>query len=362
MHVSKLSFQNFRNLDSGEVSFVESGIVLITGENGQGKSNLLEAVGTLGNSKSFRKASPESMVRFGEESAFLRGDSVNSGRELLVEMEISPGKSRTFVNKQRQTRTRRLEDLVPTTSFSPTDLDFVKGPPQLRRELVDDLLGTVSERFRSVESDFQRALKQRNSLLKQCRGRLSAEAEVTLDVWDERLSEAAEKVGNHRADLIEKLTPGIESTYRRIAGVGNVRLVMQMISPWRAAEGGAGMHAALQSSRTDDLRREVTTVGPHRDDMSIHLNGMPARSHASQGEQRSVAVATKLAAHTYCRESWGGAPILLLDDVFSELDELRVERFLDELPTGQIFIASASGHSKVRPDQQIRLESGKVIG
>ena len=222
------------------------------------------------------------------------------------------------MDKQRLARTRDLLGSFRVTVFSPDDLELVKGGPSQRRTFLDELLVAMHPKHDVVRSDWDKALRQRNALLKQTHGRLDDAAAITLQVWDEKLSAAGDRLAELRAELLERLQPLVVQAYRDVSDKDQ-QVTLRYDAPWRST----GLAQALTESRRDELRRGVTLVGPHRDDVVIQLQGLPTRTHASQGEQRSVALALRLASHRALLDEHGTPPVLLLDDVFSELDPLR---------------------------------------
>lgn len=339
--IRRVWLKDFRSYEELELDFTP-GLTALLGDNGNGKSNLLEAIGFLVSLKSFRGAPKEALVRAGVDVGFIRAELDDDGREVLIEVELkSLGSPRVLVNKQRLGATRELLGVCSTTIFSPDDLSIAKGSPSLRRELIDDLLTAVHPKNEVVCDDFAKVLKQRNALLKQCNGRLSSDAQLTLEVWDERLVEVGERLGGLRVRILEKLQPLVNDFYTRVAD--NSRPIgLAYSSAWRSS----GMAASLAESRRDDLRRGISTVGPHRDDVMMEIDGMNARVQASQGEQRSLVLALRLASHELIRQATGTSPILLLDDVFSELDERRSASLLGALPKCQTILTSAVGIPK----------------
>ena len=235
-------------------------------------------------------------------------------------------------------RTRDLLGALRVSVFSPDDLELVKGGPAERRHYLDDALVARRPAFDSLRSDLEKILKQRNALLKQAGGRLTPDVESTLSVWDAKLIETGEALAQARDDLVTELAPALNLAYEQVAG-RSVPVTTTYDAPWREQ----GLAAALEAARRDELRRGVSLVGPHRDDLVLHLDGLPSRTHASQGEQRSLALALRLAAHRVVTDATGSSPILLLDDVFSELDPDRSAALLAHLPPGQTVLSSASG-------------------
>lgn len=339
MILAWLSIENFRNHRSTKVSF-DPRRTLVVGPNGHGKTNLLEAAAMLDGSGSFRGANAEALVRAGCQQAYVRAEIRRGNRSSLVEMEIpAGGRSRAQLNGQRVRTLRDLAEAFTAVVFCPADLTIAAGGPSMRRALADEVLAGTDREFRAVRADLERILRQRNNLLKQAGQRPDSEALNTLDVWDTQFAAAGEIVARRRAALAGALAPAAQDAYRRLAGTG-AQLELSYVRSWSEAS----LAAALECARTDDLRRGATSVGPHRDDMEITLDGLPARTHASQGEQRSIALSLRLAQHRYTAERVGTAPIVLLDDVFSELDSGRARRLVDCLPDAQTVVTSATGH------------------
>lgn len=336
MQLDRAWLTDFRSYERAEV-VLAPGLTAVVGANGQGKSNLLEAIGWLGGARSFRGAPTEALVRVGAERAFVRGEGSRAGRALLVECEIAPGgRSRTQVNKQPVRRARDGLEGLRAVVFAPDDLELVKGGPAERRRYLDDLLVALDPRLEATRTDLDRILRQRGALLKQAGGKLTPEVEATLEVWDARLATVGEALAEARSRLVEVVAPAATAAYRDLAGAGEVGLTYD--PPWRAE----GLAAALVAARRDELRRGVSLVGPHRDELDVRLGGLPSRTHASQGEQRTLALALRLAAARQVAAALDTPPLLLLDDVFSELDPERSAALLAHLPPGQTVITTAA--------------------
>lgn len=337
MQLQHLWLNDFRSYPSLDLE-LPTGLTALVGRNGQGKSNVLEAVGYLATLESFRGAPNEALVRRGTSSAVVRGQVLVDGREQLIEAEINlAGRNRVQVNRQRLQRSRDLVEALRVTVFAPDDLELLKGGPAVRRSYLDKALVLERPAVDSVRSDFEKALRQRNALLKQCKGRLDDAAGLTLDVWDLKLAQAGEELTRLRRDLADRLSPVTTQAYRDVAGeTSEVRLVYE--SDWVSR----GLAEALVASRADDVRRGTTLVGPHRDDLLVLLNDMPSRTHSSQGEQRSLALGLRLGVHRLVTDRTGVPPVLLLDDVFSELDPGRSAALLAALPRGQTLLSSAT--------------------
>ncbi len=320
------------------VRVAPDGATVLTGPNGVGKTTVLEAVAYLGTQRSFRRVPREALVRRGCASGVVRAQlSSSDGRPVLVEAEIAAqGRSRIQINRQA-VRTRRAgAEVVPTTVFSPDDLALVQGGPANRRELLDDALGALDQRLGALVDEVDRILRQRNALLRQSRGRPTPEVERSLEVWDARLGAAGTDLVTERRQLLGTLEPVVAGALGRLADRSPACLRLGYVASW-----DGDLTTALGRARDDDLRRGVTTVGPHRDEVEIALNGREARTQASQGEQRSVALALRLGVH-HVMAARAGAPLLLLDDVFSELDPARSAALVAQLPAGQALITTAT--------------------
>ena len=354
-----LQLVDFRNYTEASLEF-ESGTTAVLGDNGQGKTNLTEALAYLATLDSFRGAPVDAMIRSGAETAIVRAEvRHDDGRELLIEAEINrSGRNRILVNRQRLARSRELLGVLRVSVFAPDDLALVKDGPGERRRWMDDALVSLAVKHDALRLEIDRILRQRNSLLKQAGGRLSDDIAMTLEVWDMKLAQSGEQLGHARATLVARLTPMILEAYEQLAGRATP-LEMIYEPSWRRT----GLLAALAAARTDDIRRQSSTVGPHRDDVELSINGMPARTHASQGEQRCLALAIRLATHRLVADKVGSPPILVLDDVLSELDPSRATALLAHLPAGQVIITSASAlPPDAHPQRTLRITSGTVTG
>jgi DNA replication and repair protein RecF len=357
VRLERLWLRDFRNYAEAELA-PAPGLTAVVGGNGEGKTNLLEAVAWLATLGSFRGAPTEALIRQGSATAVVRAEAVREDRRLLLEAELRlSGRDRVQINRQPLKRARDLLGAVRVSVFSPDDLTLVKGGPGERRRYLDDTLVAVHPRNDGLRSDLDRVLRQRNTLLKQSGGRLTPEVEATLDVWDAKLAETGEALASARDALVTRLEPVAAKAYDQVADTAaQVGLVYE--APWRAE----GLAAALAGARRDDLRRGVSTVGPHRDEVVLAVNGLPARTHASQGEQRSLALALRLAAHEVVADAAGSAPVLLLDDVFSELDPDRSEALLAHLPPGQALLTTAGPlPAAAAPDLVVRVRAGRIV-
>ncbi len=355
LHLAHLWLTDFRSYSAVDIE-LPAGTTAVLGSNGQGKTNLLEAIAHLAGG-SLRGATTEAMVRVGAERAVVRAEAMRGNRDLLVEAELATrGRGRMQLNRQPVKRRTDLLEALSVTIFSPEDLILVKGGPGERRSWIDDAVVGLDPRADAVRGDVDRILKQRNALLKGVKGRLDESAALTLDVWDDRLTTAGEALATLRADALDQLTPRIATAYHDLAG-RELPIDTRYEATWRAA----GLAAALVEARDHDLRRGVTTVGPHRDEVAFSLDGLPARTHASQGEQRSLALAMRLAVHRAITDAHGVSPILLLDDVLSELDDERAAALLANLPQGQALLTSATTLPiPATPDLVVEVVDGTV--
>lgn len=357
MRFTRLWLTDFRNYSHLEVELPE-GTSLFVGSNGEGKTNLLEAIFYLATMASFRVSTAAAMIRSDLEvsQAVVRGEVVAGERELLLEAALrQSGRSHFQVNRQRMRR-RDLLGLIPVSVFMPDDLVVVKGGPSERRRYLDEALAQIDPRLDVVRSDVENILRQRNALLRQSGSRLDPEAAMTLEVWDNKLAEAGEQLAGARRSLTMRLEPKTATAYAEIAGQV-LPVEMAYESTWQTGE----LSEALRQARNEDLRRGVSTVGPHRDDLSVILEGRSVRTHASQGEQRSLALALRLAVHRELAEASGQSPLLLLDDVFSELDPARSQGVLRALQSEQTLLTSAGAvSSDIAYDARFRVAAGRV--
>jgi DNA replication and repair protein RecF len=334
MAVTALWLTDFRCFESVEFR-PDPGVTVIRGRNGAGKTSLLEGVGVLATMRSFRGAHREVMVRRGTDRAIVRGEVQDAQRRVLIEAELPlrrPG--RIQANRQVVRRMADLGGALRISVFSPEDLELVQGPPAGRREFLDSGVVSLDVSTEPVVSEVERILRQRGALLRQAHGALG-DAESTLAVWDERLAVAGTALAEARERLVEDLTEPVADAYGYLAGKKS-ELGLAYERSWQGHLGDA-----LAAGRAEDLRQQTTSRGPHRDELVISLDGMPARSQASQGEQRCAALALRLAFHELVTSRFGTPPVLLLDDVFSELDAHRAGLLAGRLPTGQVLLASA---------------------
>ena len=358
MAISTLWLTDFRCFETTTFEPDPNGLTVLRGENGAGKTSLLEAVAWLATQRSFRGAPREAMIRAGAPQAVIRAEASSGTRQLLVEAELpAHGAARAQVNRQPVRRRADLGQAVRVSVFSPDDLALVQEGPSHRREYLDDTLVGRHPRFESLHDEVERILRQRSALLRQA-GRSEAAVETSLDVWDARLASAGEALASAREELANSLSPLVGDAYGRLARTEPGAVELSYRRSWDGP-----LDRALAAARRDDLRRQATTVGPHRDELEISVEGRPARSQASQGEQRSVALALRLAAHHLACAEHEEPPILLLDDVFSELDLHRATALVELMPPGQTILTTAvDPPSIVTPDRVVEVAHGRLIG
>ncbi len=337
MGLKAIDLVDFRSFSTAQLRPDPEGTTVLLAPNGTGKTSVLEALGYLGTGRSFRGATRETMIRVGADDAYVRATVTHDeSAPVLIEAQLSRhGRSKIQVNR-RLARTRRdLVDAVAVSTFAPEDVGIVQGAPAGRRDLLDDALAALEPSAGTLLEDVVRALRQRGALLRQVHGHLDAGAAATLDVWDERLGELGDELAARRRQLVRELQPLVDARYRTLSD-DDARVGASYVASWSRP-----LCDALGAARGDDVRRGVSTVGPHRDDVALTLSGRDARSQASQGEQRSLALALRLAVHEQVTEVRRRPPLLLLDDVFSELDAGRQERMLRLLPRGQALLTTA---------------------
>lgn len=386
MRVVQLSLTDFRNYESAELELIP-GANLFVGSNGQGKTNLVEALGYLSTLGSHRVSSDQAMIRSGRDAAIVRARLVHDERTILAEVQLNrTGANRAQINRSA-IKTRELPRYFSSVLFAPEDLALVRGEPSGRRRFLDELLVLRTPRMSGVLADYDRVLRQRNTLLKSARATGVRGNLTTLDIWDERLVALGSEIVEARGDLVAELSPEVETAYAAIAGeehAASLASFLSILSADSLDDDGAGVdeknyrrdrlpaeetaqafRAALESRRRAELDRGVTLVGPHRDDLVLTLNSLPARGYASHGESWSFALSLKLAsAAVLRRESSSGDPVLILDDVFAELDESRRGRLADAVDGFEQILITAAVLGDV-PKQLaahvVRIRAGKVL-
>ena len=369
MHVSHLALHNFRSYTLVDVP-LGPGVTAFVGRNGQGKTNLVEAIDYLSRLSSHRVSSDAPLIKAGAPQAIVRAAVVKDGRTAVLEVELNPGKSnKGRINKSTLPRVRDLVGLVRTVVFSPEDLTLVKGDPGDRRRFLDDLLVLRTPRHAGTLADLDRVLKQRATLLKTAgharRGSTSQDAALsTLDVWDAHLARIGGELLAERLALVELLRPYVGAAYATVArgasrddaGIAykaSFELPAAVLDDPAAADRGDLTQALLDElarRRGDELDRGVCLVGPHRDDLLLSLGHtvpdatgtrLPVKGYASHGESWSFALALRLASYELLRSD-GDDPILILDDVFAELDTERRAQLADLVADAEQVLVTAA--------------------
>jgi DNA replication and repair protein RecF len=359
VYVAHLALRDFRSYESVEIS-LDPGISTFVGPNGEGKTNLVEAVGYVALHGSHRVSTDAPLVRHGAPRAIVRTGVVRDERKALIELEINPGRAnRARLNRSPVPRPREVLGLLRTVLFAPEDLTLVKGDPGERRRFLDELLTVRAPRFAGVRSDYDRVLRQRNALLRSAAAHRRApgpEVLSTLEVWDTHLARAGAELLGARLDLVAELRPLVAKAYAALAPGGQADLEYRgrrlpgedgAVDTEPAREGsdrtrlGEMLLAAMAEARGAELERGVSLVGPHRDELLLKLGDRPARGYASHGESWSFALALRLASFDLLRVN-GDDPVLILDDVFAELDTGRRTRLAELVaPAEQVLITAA---------------------
>ncbi|HXD62394.1 MAG TPA: DNA replication/repair protein RecF [Lacisediminihabitans sp.] len=388
MIVTHLSLSDFRNYHSAEVA-LSAGPNLFVGSNGQGKTNLVESLGFLSTLGSHRVSIDHAMIRQGADAAIIRARLEHGDRQLLAEVQINrTGANRAQVNRA-VIKTRELPRYFSSVLFAPEDLALVRGEPSGRRRFLDELLVLLSPRYSGVMADYDRVLKQRNSLLKSARtSGVKGNQLSTLEIWDDRLVTLGSELIEARTGLVARLLPDVTAAYEAVAGEDHHASLSNYLTiadpdgagfdaetsgtqsrpgdkPVCTEEAAAGFRSALDRLRRSELDRGITLVGPHRDDLVLELNGMPARGYASHGESWSFALALKLAsAGLLRRESATGDPVLMLDDVFAELDQSRRLRLASAVAGFEQVLITAAVFDDVPTElaaHTVRIEAGTIL-
>jgi len=362
VHVARLTLHDFRSWSDLDLE-LGPGATAFVGRNGQGKTNLVEAIDYLSRLGSHRVAGDAPLVRAGTDQAVVRAAVIRDERRAVLEIEINPGRSnRGRINKSPLPRARELLGLVRTVVFSPEDLAMVKGDPSERRHFADDLLVQLQPRYAGVRADYDRVLKQRNSLLKSARaarfGSASAEGALsgplaTLGVWDANLARLGAEMVCSRLRLVADLSPLVGKAYEAVARGAtrdDATMVYRCSFPAHTGADQPGadqveleqrLLAELERRRGDELDRGISLVGPHRDDLVLSLGDLPVKGYASHGESWSFALALRLASYDLMRSA-GDDPILVLDDVFAELDTGRRQQLAELVGDAEQVLVTAA--------------------
>jgi DNA replication and repair protein RecF len=383
MFVKHLSLSNFRNYANAEVELA-LGVNLLVGPNGQGKTNLVEAIGYLSTLRSHRVAGYLPLIKNADEAqgATIRALVSHDSRDALIELELNrDAQNRARINKSPVNRARDILGYVSTVIFAPEDLDIVKKDPSNRRDFIDTLLVQVTPRFAGVFSDYERVLKQRNTLLRTARQTgAKGNSLSTLDAWDESLIKFGSEIVAARVALVERLRPLVLDAYQSIAIANNEPKILvkssllgslipdgeesddlEYIETANLDEVAQLYRTKLERVRTKELERGITLVGPHRDDLVLLLSNLPAKGYASHGESWSYALALRLASIQLLKaETRSGDPILILDDVFAELDAGRRSRLAELVRNNEQVLITAAVAEDVPVELQAKVFNVKA--
>ena len=353
MWVRSVDVEDFRSYDKAHVDW-ESGAVILCGPNGRGKTNLVEAVGYAAGLTSHRVSTDSALVRVGQERAVIRLGVVIAGRDTAIDLQINPGKANQVrVNGAPLPRSRDVLGIFRCVTFAPEDLRLAKGEPVDRRRVLDGLIVQASPRYAAVRADFDKALKQRNALLRSGTSMAKSDFEASLRVWDDRYLPPAAELTWGRINAVRRLKEPMAAAYRAISPVADTCAIKYSSSVAGLAEASslpeltALLAAALAERQPEELRRGSTLVGPHRDDLAIRLNDMPARTHASHGESWSLALGLRLASFTVLTDIGEEPPVLILDDVFAELDQQRRSRLVAAISSAEQVLVTAAVESDI---------------
>ncbi len=341
MGLHELTLRDFRLFDEFTLHPDPEAVTVLLSPNGTGKTSVLEAVYALATAGSFRTTTASDMIRTPHELAEVHGILFQGERRVQVDLTLHRGPRNTtkrmLVNGQRPTSRADLAEVLPLTVFTPEGVDVVRQGPEHRRALLTNLLTDVSPPTGELVERFAKVLQQRNALLRGFQGTYpTSHQREELQVWDAEFCAAAELLVAARESLLIQLSPLVAHFYQELA-----HHTLEVTTDYEKSWSG-GIEVSLRRALDDDVRRGYSTVGPHRDDVNLRLNDRDARRQASQGEQRSLALALRLAGHELVQQQRRLVPLLLLDDVFSELDPMRSNRLLDLLPAGQTLVTTAS--------------------
>jgi len=371
VHVTSVTLEDYRSYATVTVPLTE-GVTTFVGRNGVGKTNLVEAVGYASSLSSHRVSSDAPLVRTGAERAMIRLDLTRGGRAVSLEVEVAPGRSnRARLNRGAVTRAREILGVLTTVIFAPEDLSLIKGDPGERRRFLDDLSVQLRPAFAGVRADYERVLKQRNALLRSAASGGRGGVDQTLRIWDEQLAAHGADIMVQRAHLVDQLSEPVREAYRALAPEsGELSLAMASAAvPGAADQLGrdavvAALLSAMEDRRREEIARGVTLVGPQRDDLTIGLGDHPAKGYASHGESWSCALALKIGAFHLLRDVGdGGDPVLILDDVFAELDTGRRDRLATLVADAEQVLITAAVAEDIPPalvGQRVDVEPGSA--
>jgi len=355
MRVTRLKLANYRNYQGLDLS-PHPGLTLLFGDNAQGKTNALEAVYLCATGKSHRTSHDAELVLRGAEAAYIRADVLRGGIERRIEVRLmKTGKKQIRVDGAAISRMGDLMGCLNAVLFSPEELSLVKDGPNARRRFLDVLLCQTSRAYFYSLVSYQRALAQRNALLKE--GAAEGKSlSCQFEVWEEQLALHSTALHNARKAAMEQIAPAAAKMHTRVAG-GAESLLLR----YKGDLYGRELKEALEALREDDMRRKLTARGPHRDDFAVLVDGVDLRAFGSQGQQRTAALSIKLAEAACMERMSGEKPVLLLDDVLSELDAGRQKRLMEAVLGYQVILTSATAPKGLFADARFRVERGRVF-
>lgn len=334
MFLEKLIIKNFRNLDDIELNF-NSQINIFVGENGTGKTNLLEAIYFLGILKSFRTNQDSQLIRFGQEYFYLKGKILKRNTQLEINVSFTSNQKKVKINNKDLTKIIDLIGELKIVTFTSEDLNIIKGSPAIRRRFIDIEIAQMSQKYLYDLQRYLKILKQRNQILSAIKRNRTIDIKE-LEIWNDQLIETGIQIISKRKELISKLTPLINEIYHQISD-DHQELRIQ----YKPCVNEENFRKKLEEKQQDEIKQEVTLIGPHRDDISFYINDVNAKYFASQGQQRTIAICLKLAELQNIYQQTQEIPILLLDDVTSELDRNRRKSLLNFIDENiQVFITT----------------------
>jgi DNA replication and repair protein RecF len=366
MHVSSLGLRNFRSYDDVTLKF-SPGVSIFVGPNGMGKTNIVEAIGYLTNLESHRVSGVTPLIQAGETSASISATIEHEVRSIDVSISLqNEGKNTATINGSPVKRTREILGIVFSVIFAPEDLELVKGDPSARRKFLDEAIANLTPSYLSYKTDYERVLKQRNALLKTLNSRASADNLETLSTWSEMLAEAGEHLMKQRAAYVEKIRGITRDIYDELSnnrGPFDIQYEPN-VSFQKDTDIKALLTGKMQENQKQEIERGTSLFGPHRDELGLYLDELPMRGYASQGESWSAALSLKMSHYTLLKSSLNvGDPILILDDVFSELDEIRRNKLVELVKGNEQTLITAAVIADVPNEltgSVYRVEKGKV--
>jgi len=362
MIIKSLQVQNFRNFEMQEFEF-EPGVNILLGDNAQGKTNVIEALWLFSACKSFRVTDDKPFLRIGEHRAAIYGEYERNGRVYRPVMKFYDDKRREIFLNNVAVRPKEIVGQFPAVLFFPDHLSLVKGSPELRRKFLDLALCQCDPSMLAVLNEYNKVHQQRNALLKQYRERFDAKS--ALDVWDEKIASLSAKIAWRRHEYLSAMQPFAQKVMDEISG-GKERLdiVYKTVCPMPRRDLDDledQFFYNLKSHREKDILSGHTSTGVHRDDFDLYINGENAKIYASQGQQRSCVMALKMAEADLLRQASGEYPIMLFDDVFSELDPFRKSYIIERIRGRQVILSCCEDPGDFTGAKVFRIQGGQVV-